>query len=260
MTTSDSGVRRPAAAPRVTDYATPPAAVGRDALFVRHRMKSPRVSESAYIAPTAVLCGDVTVGPYSRVLFGAVITAEGGPVEIGAHCVIMENAVIRGVPRHPTRLGDHVLVGPHASLTGCVIEGDTRIATGAVVFNGARVEVGAEIEFHAVVHVNTVVPAGTAVPMGWFAGGDPAQLVAPGDSEAIRELMGPLDYAGTVFGVGETDTRMPDIARRYARSLALHSRDTVLPAGQHGRLRDDPAATDTPATATPAQATQDRAG
>lgn len=228
-------------------YTPPEPEAGRGAIFVRHRLKSPRVSASAYIAPTAVLCGDVTIGPHSRVLFGAVITAEGGPVEIGANCVIMENAVVRGVPRHPTRLGDHVLVGPHASLTGCVIEGDTRIATGAVVFNGARVEVGAEVEFHAVVHINTVVPAGTAVPMGWFAGGDPARLVAPGDWDRIRELMGPLDYPGTVFGVGETDTPMPDIARRYSRSLALHNRDHVIPIGQHERL-DDGTAADRPAS------------
>jgi serine acetyltransferase len=60
-----------------------------------------QVADSAYIAPTAVLCGDVTVGPHSRVLFGAVVTAEGGPVEIGAHCVVMENAIVRGVPQHP---------------------------------------------------------------------------------------------------------------------------------------------------------------
>src|SRR5690242_21942974 len=114
------------------EYPVPQPVVGRGALFVEHRLKTPQVPESAYIAPTAVLCGDVTVGPHSRVLFGAVVTAEGGPVEIGAHCVVMENAVIRGVPQHPTQLGDHVLVGPHASLTGCVVEGDTRIATGAV--------------------------------------------------------------------------------------------------------------------------------
>jgi carbonic anhydrase/acetyltransferase-like protein (isoleucine patch superfamily) len=224
------------------EYTTPPRAVGRDAVFVRHRLKSPKVAESAYIAPTAVLCGDVTVGPHSRVLFGAVVTAEGGPVEIGAHCVIMENAVLRGVPHHPIRLGDHVLVGPHASLTGCVVEGDTRIATGAVVFNGARIEVGAEVEFHSVVYVNTVVPAGTAVPMGWFAGGDPAELVAPGDWERIRDLIGPLDYAGTVFGAAGAQDGIPDIARRYARGLALHNRDTVLQASQHEQLPDPPSA------------------
>lgn len=217
-------------------YVPPVPDVGPDALFVRHRHRSPRVHASAYIAPTAVLCGDVTVGPHSRVLFGAVVTAEGGPVEIGAHCIVMENAVVRGVPRHPARLGDHVLVGPHAALTGCVVEGDTRIATGAVVFNGARIGVEAELEFHSVVHVGTVVPAGTVVPMGWFAGGDPAELVAPGEWERIRDRIGPLDYPGTVFGIGGTDNPMPDIARRYARSLALHHQDRILPAARHERL------------------------
>ena len=152
------------------EYPVPPRVTGRGAVFVEHRLKIPQVAESAYIAPTAVLAGDVTVGPHSRVLFGAVITAEGGPVQIGSNCVVMENAVIRGVPNQETSLGDHVLIGPHAHLTGCVIEGDTRIATGAVVFNGARIETGAEVEFNAVVYVNTVVPSGMAVPMAWFEG------------------------------------------------------------------------------------------
>jgi carbonic anhydrase/acetyltransferase-like protein (isoleucine patch superfamily) len=51
-----------------------------------------------------VAAGDVTIGPHNRVLFGAVITAEGGPVEIGRTCVVMENAVIRGVPGQETAL------------------------------------------------------------------------------------------------------------------------------------------------------------
>lgn len=217
------------------EYPVPPSIVGRGAVFVDHRLRTPQVSESAYIAPTAVLAGDVTVGPHSRVLFGAVIVAEGGPVTIGTNCVIMENAVIRGVPHQETRVGDQVLVGPHAHLTGCVIEGGSRIATGAVVFNGARIETGAEVEFNAVVYVNTVVPSGVAVPMGWFAGGQPAELVAPGDWERIRVLMEPLDYPGTVFGIGASDTSrlMPDVARRYARGLALHHQDHILPDERH---------------------------
>ena len=71
-------------------------------MLVEHRGKRPRVHETAYIAHTAVVCGDVTIGENSRVLFGATIVAEGGPVEIGAHCIIMENALIRGTPQHPT--------------------------------------------------------------------------------------------------------------------------------------------------------------
>jgi len=211
-----------------------PRTIARGALFVEHRLKRPKVAATAYVAPNAVLCGDVTVGAHSRILFGAVITAEGGPVTIGDNCIVMENAVVRGVPAHPTVLGDHVLVGPHAHLSGCVIEGESRIATGAVVFNGARLGRGAEVEFHAVVGVNTVVPPGMAVPMGWFAGGDPAQLIPAGDWDAIAALLGPLDYPGTVFGVGENDRAMPDIARRYARGLAVHHRDNIVPDALHG--------------------------
>lgn len=216
-----------------SEYLSPPTVVARGACFVEHRMKRPTVHDTAYVAPTAVLCGDVTIGAHSRVLFGAVITAEGGPVTIGDNCVIMENAVIRGVAAHPTVLGDHVLVGPHAHLSGCVLEGENRIATGAMVYNGARLGLGAEVELHAVVGVNTVVPAGVAVPMGWFAGGDPAELVPPGDWDRIQALLGPLDYPGTVFGVGESNRSMPDIAGRYARGLAIHHRDHVLSDSQH---------------------------
>jgi carbonic anhydrase/acetyltransferase-like protein (isoleucine patch superfamily) len=206
------------------DYLHP---VGRGALFIEHQHGHPRVDESAYIAPTAVLCGDVTVGPHSRVLFGAVLTAEGGPVEIGTSCVIMENAVLRGSRRHPVRLGDHVVVGPHTHLSGCVIEGDARVATGAMLYNGAHVGAHADVGFGAVVHVNTVVPPGTAIPMGWFAGGDPVELIPPQDSDHIAEVLGPLDYPGTVFGVADVpgESMMSRIAQRYARGLALHRYD-----------------------------------
>src|SRR4029079_13505128 len=92
----------------------------------------------------------------------------GGAVQIGTNCVVMENTVIRGVPRQENRVGDDAVSRPHAHLTGCVIQGGSRVATGAVVFNGARIETGAEVEFNAVVYVNTVGPSGVAVPMGWF--------------------------------------------------------------------------------------------
>jgi gamma-carbonic anhydrase len=204
-------------------------------MFVVHRSGHPKVHESVYVAPTAVVSGDVTIGPHSRVLYGAVLTSEGGPIEIGANCIVMENAVLRGVPRHALRMGDNVLVGPHTHLTGCTVDGNARIATAAMLYNGAHLEMGAEVEFGAIVHVNTRVPAGMAVPMGWFAGGDPAELVPPNDWERIRALMGPLDYPGTVFGVSPEsgESPMPDIARRYTRALALHRYDIPFDPGRH---------------------------
>src|SRR5581483_784362 len=88
---------------------------------IRHRDSSPSVDPDAYVAPTAVLSGEVRIGPGSCVLHGAVISADGGPVEIGANSVIMEHAVLRATPRHQLTIGDHVLAGPHSYLTGCTI-------------------------------------------------------------------------------------------------------------------------------------------
>ena len=69
-------------------------------MLLEHQGKRPHIHETAYIAPTATVCGDVTIGAESRVLFGAVLVAEGGSVIIGGHCIIMEQAVLRGTARH----------------------------------------------------------------------------------------------------------------------------------------------------------------
>ncbi len=199
-------------------------------MLFEHRGKRPRIHESAYVAPTATICGDVSIGEGSRVLFGAVVTAEGGPVEIGAECVVMENAVVRGTPRHPTRLGDHVLVGPHAHLTGCTIEDDCFIATGACVFNGATIGRGAVVAINGVVHIRTVLPPGARVPIGWTAVGDPAEVMSPSEDERRRALLEPLDFPRTVFGVerAQADTMMPGLMRRYAAGLERHHEDLPL--------------------------------
>src|SRR5207237_9728669 len=83
-------------------------------MILEHGGKRPRIHASAYVAPNATICGDVTVGAESRVLFGAVLTAESGPVTIGERCIIMENAVIRGAAHNPASLGHPVPAGPHA--------------------------------------------------------------------------------------------------------------------------------------------------
>ncbi len=201
-------------------------------MLMEHAGKRPRVAPSAYVAPTAMICGDVTIGEGVRVLFGAVVVAEGGRVDIGAECIIMEHAVIRGVARYPTHLGDHILVGPHAHLIGCIVEDDVFIATGAAVFNGAHLGARSEVRINGVVHLRTVLPLGATVPIGWVAVGDPAEIVPPADHERIRALMEPLHFPRTVFGLerpANGASLMPFITRRYGRALGRHRDDRPVP-------------------------------
>ena len=141
-------------------------------LLIEHRGSVPEVDPSAYVAPTAVLCGAVRVGPGARVLFGAVLTAEDGQVSVGARSIVMENAVIRGRVRHPTVIGDDVLVGPHAHVNGRWATAASWPRRGPVP---RCVGAGSEVRIGGVVHVNTVLPPGTTVPIGWVAVGNPAR-------------------------------------------------------------------------------------
>ena len=186
---------------------------------------------SAYVAPNAIVCGDVTIGADSRVLFGAAIVAEGGPVEIGARAIVMENAVIRGTARHPVRLGDSVLVGPRAYLSGCVVEEHVFLAAGATVFNGAHLGARAEVRINGVVHLGTRLPADAVVPIGWVAVGDPAAILSPDQHERIWAIQEPLNFPRTVFGLDRAsagETLMPELTRRYAAALGRHRDDRIV--------------------------------
>ncbi len=185
------------------------------------------IEQSAYVAPNAVVRGDVRIGSDSAVLFGAVVSAEGGAVEIGSDCVIMENAVVRGTPKHPVRLGNRVLVGPHAHLSGCEVEDDCFLATGVTVFNGARLEQAVEVRVNGVVHVNTRLPENSVVPISWVAVGDPAELHPPSEHDKIWAVQRALDFPGTVWGV---DRSIPkgERTKRFAKGLARHKTDRLI--------------------------------
>lgn len=198
--------------------------------LLEHRGLKPEVHPSAYLAPTAVLCGQVKVGPESRVLFGAVLTAEGGPVTVGQECVVMENAVLRGSKRHPLTIGDNVLIGPRAYLTGCTVEDSCFLATGATVFNGALVGRGSEVRINGLIHLKTVIPPGTMIPIGWVAVGDPARILPPDKHPEIYEVQQPLNFPREVFGLerAPTEELMDRMTKRYTRFLAGHKEDRIL--------------------------------
>ena len=113
----------------------------------------------------------------------------------------MENAVLRGRAGHPARLGNRVLIGPHAHVNGAEIGDEAFVATGASLFPGSRLGAGAEIRINGVLHVNSVLPDGAELPIGWIAVGDPAQMFPPKAHDAIWAIQRTLDFAGTVAGV-----------------------------------------------------------
>jgi len=197
-------------------------------VLIEHEGKRPSVADSAYVAPTAVVCGDVRIGADCRILFGAVLTAEGGSIELGERCIVMENAVIRGREDHPVELGKHVLIGPHAHVNGARIEDDAFLATGASVFPGACIGQASEVRIGAVVHVNTRLREGTMVPIGWIAVGDPAELFPPAAHERLWPIQQRLDFPRTVFGLDRSEATMERVSGLYAKRFGRHRGDRIL--------------------------------
>ena len=191
-----------------------------------HLGARPRIHPDAVVAPTAVISGDVEIGPDCQVLHGAVITAEGGAITLGRSVIVMENALIRATATNPVHVGDHVLVGPMASVSGATVGEEVFLATGTRIFNGARIGARSDVRINAVVHLRTVLPEESVVPIAWVAVGDPVQILPPHEHERIWASQRELDFPGYVFGLDrETPDLMVQLTERYGRGLARHAGD-----------------------------------
>ncbi|OIJ64118.1 gamma carbonic anhydrase family protein [Streptomyces mangrovisoli] len=196
-------------------------------MLIEHRGRRPVVPASAYVAPSATLCGAVVLGEGARVLHGAVLTAEDGEVRVGRDTVVMEHALVRGRAGHPAVFGDAVLVGPHAHVNGATLGDEVFVATGASLFPGSVAGPGAEVRINAVVQVGTRLEPGAVVPIGWIAVGDPAQLFPPDRHDEIWAVQRELDFPGTVYGVPR-GTSMREIMARQSAFYGAHREDRVL--------------------------------
>ena len=202
----------------------------------QHLGRAPVINASAWVASTAVLCGDVRIGPDCAVCHGAVLDAGDGTIDIGAECIVMENAVLKASRRAPLHVGRNVLIGPRAYLTGCTVEDEAFLAAGSTVFNFATIGCRAEVRINGVVHIRTRVPSDATVPIGWVAVGDPAEILSPDQHDRIWAIQKPLDFPRVVFGLdrpAEGETIMPELTRRYAAALRRHANDELLPDEHH---------------------------
>jgi carbonic anhydrase/acetyltransferase-like protein (isoleucine patch superfamily) len=196
-------------------------------MILTHRGERPVIPESAYVAPSAVLCGAVTLGERVRVLHGAVLTAEDGEILIGDDVVIMENALLRGRSRHPVAVGNAVLVGPHAHVNGATVEDEVFVATGASLFPGSVAGRGSELRINSVLHVNSRLAAETIIPIGWIAVGDPTQLFAPDQHQELWRVQVELDFPGTVYGVPR-GTPLRTIMAKQTEFYGAHRDDQII--------------------------------
>jgi carbonic anhydrase/acetyltransferase-like protein (isoleucine patch superfamily) len=171
----------------------------------------PHIHPSAWVAPGAVVVGDVTIGRDASVWYGAVLRADEAAIVVGARCNIQDLCCLHADPDEPAVLEDGVSLGHRAVVHGAYVEAGTLIGLGAIVLGRARIGAGCLIAAGAVVPPEAVIPAGV--------------LVAGVPGRVIRELT-------------ESDRRLfADTAERYV-SRALRHRDAVWSSRQHPAAPD----------------------
>lgn len=168
------------------------------ALIFPFQGKVPQVAPDAFVAPTAVLIGDVTVGPEASIWFGAVLRGDHPDfrIHVGARSNVQDNCVIHVGDWQDTRIGSEVTVGHGAKFESCTIEDRCVVGMNAVVLQEAVVGSG------SLVAANAVILEGTKVPPGSLVAGVPG---------AVRKR---LDGSAAEF-VGRSAEHYVELSRRY---------------------------------------------
>jgi carbonic anhydrase/acetyltransferase-like protein (isoleucine patch superfamily) len=133
----------------------------------------PTIGDDVWLAPTAVLVGDVRVGDRASIWFGAVLRGDSSTITIGAGTSVQDNAVVHCAHELPTVVGENVIVGHGALLEGCVVEDGAIVGMGAIVLQRARLGAG------SVLAAGAVLSERREVGPGMLAAGVPAAEKKP---------------------------------------------------------------------------------
>jgi carbonic anhydrase/acetyltransferase-like protein (isoleucine patch superfamily) len=135
--------------------------------------RGPQLDPTAFVVPTATVIGDVTLGEYASVWYGAVLRGDINRIVIGPRTNVQDCAVIHLSDEFGAYVGELVTIGHSAIVHACTIADEVLIGMGAIILDGA--EIGAR----SIIGANTLVTAGTKIPPGSLVVGSPGKVVRP---------------------------------------------------------------------------------
>ena len=165
--------------------------------------RAPAVHETAFVAPTATIVGEVTIEEGASVWYGAIIRADFSPVVVRRGANVQDGAVIHGPPGEATEVGEGATVAHNCVVHGAVLGAECLVANGAIVLDGARIGAG------SLIAAGAVVPSGMEIPEGVLAAGVPAQVKRP--------------IAGTPseFWIKTNPSAYAELAQRHRRGISV---------------------------------------
>lgn len=142
------------------------------------------IHETAFIAPGAIVLGDVTLGAHASIWYQTVARGDMAPIVVGEESNIQDLTMIHVDEGVPCTIGRRVGVGHRAILHGCTVEDESLVGMGAILLNGVRVGRG------SVIGAGAVLPEGMQVPPGSLVLGVPGKVVRPVDQALADRIQG----------------------------------------------------------------------
>lgn len=149
---------------------------------------APQIDKAVgWIAPTAILVGDVVVGPEAGIWFGVVARGDIETITIGARSNVQENSVLHTDKNYPLTIGANVTIGHAAIVHGCTIGDNSLIGMGATVLNGAV------IGRNCLIGANALITEGKVIPDNSLVMGAPGKVIREIDAERVAALTASAD-------------------------------------------------------------------
>ena len=145
---------------------------------------APEIHDQAFVAPTAVVVGRVTMGPRSSIWYGAIARADSEVIEIGEDSNVQDGSTLHSDPGSPLVIGRGVTVGHNVVLHGARVDDDVLVGMGSIVMNGAHIGSG------SIVAAGAVVTQGKQFPPGSVIAGVPAKVVRQATDDDLLHIRG----------------------------------------------------------------------
>jgi len=142
----------------------------------------PRIHSTAFIAPTAVVMGDVEVGAESSVWYTAVLRGDMAPIRIGSHTNLQDGTIVHVDEGAPCTIGSRVGVGHRVILHGCTVEDECLVGMGSILLNGVVVGRG------SLIAAGALLTEGMKVPPGSLVMGMPGKVVRPVTAQLTQRI------------------------------------------------------------------------
>ena len=174
--------------------------------------KAPRIDPRAFVAPGAVLIGDIEVGAEASIWYNCVLRGDVNHIRIGARSNIQDGTVLHvDSPRPgntaglPTIIGEDVLIGHMAMVHGCILHDRAFVGLGAIVMDGCEIEGGGMLAAGA------LLPPGRRIPAGQLWAGRPAKYVRDLSEEELAGQQAGVDHYVALAKLHAAALKLPSL-------------------------------------------------